>query len=58
MTNAEKYKEVFGIEHPNCPTRYCLSCPMFNECYKTHSQSDELSPNAKWWDSDYKENKE
>ena len=55
MTNAEKYKEVFGFENPNCPTWNCPSCPVFNECFKTHSQSDALSLSTKWWNSEYKE---
>lgn len=54
MTNAEKYKEVFGFEHPDCPTWHCPSCPVFKECSEHHFS--EIA--YKWWDSEYKENKE
>lgn len=55
MTNAEKYKEIFGFENPNCPTWNCPSCPVFEDCRRTHSQYDALSLSAKWWNSEYKE---
>lgn len=52
MTNAEKYKEVFGLERPDCPTWNCPTCPVFEECSKEHFATIAL----KWWDSEYKEN--
>lgn len=50
MTNAEKYKEVFGFppDEGKCPTESCDFCPCnFNgEFYcKMHN----------WWDEEYKE---
>lgn len=54
MTNAEKYEEVFGFEHPDCPTWHCPSCPVFKECSEHHFS--EISY-IKWWNSEYKEGK-
>jgi hypothetical protein len=51
MTNAEKYKEVFGFEHPDCPTWLCPSCPVFNTC-SVKNLPDLASD---WWNSEYKE---
>lgn len=51
MTNAEKYKEVFGFEHPDCPTWHCPSCPIFKECLEHHFS--EIA--HQWWNSEYKE---
>ena len=51
MTNAEKYKEVFGLE-PDidvCPTFLCSRCPLENKCEGNKDI---------WWLSEYKENKE
>ena len=56
MTNAEKYKEVFGFEHPDCHTWNCPSCPVFKECSEHHFSEIAY---IKWWNSEYKEgNKE
>ncbi len=51
MTNAEKYKEVFGFEPDikSCPTDNCNVCPLANQKYCTENKSD-------WWNSEYKEN--
>lgn len=52
MTNAEKYKEVFGLEPNNgCPTWYCPSCPMFEEC--SYPQQEVYV--HQWWSNEYKE---
>lgn len=50
MTNAEKYKEVFGFEPDikSCPTDNCNVCPLANQKYCTENKSD-------WWNSEYKE---
>lgn len=48
MTNAEKYKEVFGFppDKASCPTECCVFCPgHVEECLCT----------CKWWDEEYKE---
>lgn len=48
MTNAEKYKEVFGLtpDKGSCPTELCEDCPgHVEECICT----------CKWWDEEYKE---
>lgn len=49
MTNAEKFKEVFGAEpdKDNCPFNYCRheKCP----------GEDELSCSYMFWDAEYKE---
>lgn len=48
MTNAEKYKEVFGFfpDLDCCPTKLCSLCPAY-----------ENQPNceSKWWLEEYKE---
>lgn len=54
MTNAEKYKEIFGFEPDMsaCPTNKCINCP--------HSGANSicLEPEGtSWWEEDYKENK-
>ena len=57
MTNAEKYKEVFGFEPDmkSCPTYLCLNCPC---CENTDGDYSCNSNSRMWWDSEYKENKE
>lgn len=57
MTNAEKYKEVFGLEvDPEmCPTTECELCPcgMMN-----HVNSDVCCISGctrEWWKKEYKE---
>ena len=55
MTNAEKYKEVFGIDVDPvaCPTSRCKDCPcyedtMFDEVpFKCHGSHG-------WWAEEYK----
>ena len=58
MTNAEKYKEVFGMPVPFgiCPTQFCNDCPCLIEdsngyipCGGTRTYE--------WWNKEYKENK-
>lgn len=54
MTNAEKYKEVFGLDPDTntCPTMNCSDCPyrkdndVFPDCFNSCSG---------WWLSEYKE---
>ena len=54
MTNAEKYKEIFGLEPEieSCPVYDCIHCPMYNDkpgeyyCRKNTGQN--------WWDGEYK----
>lgn len=50
MTNAEKYKEVFGFEPEReiCPTAYCKNCPV---------DGQDCGKDYKWWDEEYKEPK-
>ena len=51
MTNAEKYKEVFGLE-PDCsmcPTANCDNCPEFTECHGPSVMK------VHWWNEEYKE---
>lgn len=56
MTNSEKYKEVFGFEHPNCPTWHCPSCPVFKECSSIKLSLDATQECIQtWWNSEYKE---
>ena len=56
MTNGDKYKEVFGFEHPNCPTWHCPSCPVFNECSSIKLSLDATQECIQtWWNSEYKE---
>ena len=55
MTNAEKYKEVFGMEvDPSmCPTMTCDNCP----CGKMDKYGDVSCIAActyKWWNKKYK----
>lgn len=52
MTNAEKYKEVFGFDPDimGCPTFICTQCPLNGD--KSKCNGDMLS---KWWTSEYKE---
>ena len=50
MTNAEKFKEVFGFEpFTICPSLLCSECPLEDKdkCGKTNI--------ASWWNSEYKE---
>ena len=52
MINAEKYKEVFGLE-PDiemCPTKSCKDCPLY--------RSSCIEETRNWWNAEYKENKE
>ena len=54
MTNAEKYKEVFGMppDMKSCPTYKCLECPcceFIDNKYKCNSDA------RMWWISAYKE---
>ena len=55
MTNAEKYKEVFGMEvdPSSCPTKECIDCP----CHPRENEPDFcLTSNTyKWWDMEYEE---
>ena len=53
MTNAEKYKEVFGFEPDmeNCPTLKCLECP----CHKKNDGVVVCGGDSRaWWVDDYK----
>lgn len=50
MTNSEKYKEVFGLEHPDCPTWNCPTCPVFEDCCNPKHYTTVV---LKWWDSEY-----
>ena len=57
MTNAEKYKEVFGMEvDPTlCPTTECENCP----CALKNIKGDITCFGGctyEWWKSEYKEN--
>ena len=47
MTNAEKYKEVFGVEpdHSECSRSTCEECPAITR-YSGCSYE--------WWNSEYK----
>lgn len=49
MTNAEKYKEVFGFppDYGNCPTEWCCECPITTKTYDCLKTSD-------WWNEEYK----
>ena len=51
MTNAEKYKEVFGFppDYDNCPTELCGECPI--DC----SVDFERERIFDWWNEEYKE---
>ena len=48
MTNAEKYKEVFGMEvdYASCPTEDCTNCPLHGTC--------SVGCTYDWWKSEYK----
>lgn len=55
MTNAEKYKEVFGMDaDPTvCPTLDCKDCP----CSKIDAYGDVACITGdvyKWWNQTYK----
>ena len=57
MTNAEKYKEVFGmpVDPSNCPTSDCIVCP----CAEKDSKGNHFCLGAatyEWWDKEYKGN--
>lgn len=49
MTNAEKYKEVFGMEPDidSCPTLVCDNCPLLSWKPKCDIHCFE------WWNSEY-----
>lgn len=56
MTNAEKYKEVFGmyVDDSVCPTNNCCVCP----CASHDSEGNfncEGARTYEWWDKEYKE---
>ena len=51
MTNAEKYKEVFGFEPErrlDCICSDCTKCPIDANCCDKYLVFD-------WWNSEYKE---
>ena len=50
MTNAEKYKEIFGFapDRGNCPADDCTYCPI-NSCVQKGP-----SVSIEWWSSEYK----
>ena len=56
MTNAEKYKEVFGmpVDDSSCPTTTCKSCPC-----ALKNELGEIScigaSTYEWWNKEYKE---
>ena len=58
MTNAEKYKEVFGMEvdPTSCPTENCNNCP----CRETdpNGRTISCSPGTMydWWHKEYNDN--
>ena len=57
MTNAEKYKEVFGMEvdPSTCPTKECEDCPC---ALMNHINSDVLCTGGssyEWWNREYPE---
>lgn len=54
MTNAEKYKEVFGFEPDmkSCPTYKCLECPCCEVIGCKHVCGKDTRA---WWQDDYKE---
>lgn len=56
MTNAEKYKEVFGltVDLSMCPTTDCNVCP----CCSKDSDGNiscEAACTYVWWNKEYKE---
>ena len=55
MTNAEKYKEVFGMpaDISNCPTADCTICP----CGQINARGELSCIGAStyvWWNKEYK----
>ena len=55
MTNAEKYKEVFGMvaDESNCPTSDCIVCP----CASKDSEGNHFCTAGRtyeWWNKEYK----
>lgn len=55
MTNAEKYKEVFGmpVDPSNCPTLSCKDCPVGDvDQYGDVSCMSSLT--YEWWYKEYK----
>lgn len=58
MTNAEKYKEVFGmdVDPSNCPSSDCLDCP----CAQRNALGDFSCIGAstyEWWKKEYNDPK-
>ena len=56
MTNAEKYKEVFGmnVDPSNCPSSDCIDCP----CAQRNAVGDMSCFGAstyEWWSKEYKD---
>lgn len=53
MTNAEKYKEVFGYEPEmkSCPTHVCIECPC---CVRVNGKDICNMETRMWWMDDYK----
>ena len=55
MTNAEKYKEVFGmsVDPSNCPSTTCEDCPC---CMKdmVGNTSCVGASTYEWWSKEYK----
>ena len=60
MTNAEKYKEVFGLEPDvfGCPTLLCSNCPIKDKKPNCVATPDNDNNRCEWWDSEYKESKD
>lgn len=54
MTNAEKFKEVFGFEpDPDVENEFCIFTE--TDCEKMGVQDCDDCPNNDWWDHEYKE---
>lgn len=55
MTNAEKYKEIFGIDVDPvmCPTISCKKCPA--EVKDRYSEVYSSDCPYGWWNQEYKE---
>jgi len=55
MTNAEKYKEVFGFppDTGNCPAEDCSVCP----CSQMKIKEIYECMTYDWWNKEYKEKK-
>jgi hypothetical protein len=56
MTNAEKYKEIFGltVDPCMCPSKECVDCPC-----RPNIINDEFCPGGstlEWWNREYKGN--